>query len=614
MGSKILNLKTETLVKPNKFLFVVDVSGSMTYNLPKVREELLEIILDLPDDSMVSLAYFSSENGQNGFILLNERKKSFTRKKLEETLDSLQSLGMTCYGEVLSTIANSGMSLGEDTIMVFFTDGMRVVSNPQKDDAMTREACKKLKCQSIWVGVGDYVNTEFLNELAMLSSGVQVSVDSITEALNEISLFVKQKKSVFKVETDSFGAEIINNKPCLIPNKGGFVYPSNQEFILVDDKDISENLPLEVWALVQTGNKNLACERLIKNSKLGLARHLRNTLTHKQAVEVTEKIVRNELEDKTPVCDLSLLDCLAQLKGKLKLDKIAYKRIGRKSVSVNGLKFIPDDDEVEFSGLVFNKDRMNVSISFSNKGTVDISKAEGVENFEGDLNQKVSVFRTYTIIQDGVLNIKSLTFNTKDFVCNSLTPRKYNGDGTVTVFLDEMPLVSANEIIFDLEKFKALIKQETEHEAGIKYFKNAIRDSKTTEVTNTDTFLESLGIKNGMFSPKTVQEKIQDYYEVELFSVDVNGVDASAKFDLAVEAKKRAKNGVYEIWDKLQENYPPDNSLVDFFAFQAKSLTTDLLRIRSEIAKMKISARVLGIKIVSDEDIIVKETTKRIPF
>lgn len=39
-----------------------------------------------------------------------------------------------------------------------------------------------------------------------------------------------------------------------------------------------------------------------------------------------------------------------------------------------------------------------------------------------------------------------------------------------------------------------------------------------------------------------------------------------------------------------------------------------LLKIRSEIAKMKISVRVLGIKILSDEDIVVKETTKRIPF
>lgn len=614
MGSKILNLKAEALVKPNKFLFVVDVSGSMTYNLPKVRDELLEIMLDLPDDSAVSLAYFSSEGGQNGFILLNERKASFKRKKLEETLDSLQSLGMTCYGEVLTLISNSGMSLGEDTVMVFFTDGMRVVSNPQKDDAMTREACKKLKCQSIWVGVGDYVNTDFLNELAILSSGTQVSVDNITEALTEISLFVKQKKQVRKFKTEYFGAEIVDNKAYLIPNKNGFIYPSNQEFILIDNEDTSENLPLEVWALVQTGNKALACERLQNSKKLGLVRHLRNTLTHKQAVEVSEKILKNELEDKTPVCDLSLLDSLTQIKGKLKLDKISYKRIGRKAVSLDELKFIPDNNEVDFSGLVFNKDRMNISMSVLNKGTVDISKAAGAESFKGDLSQKVSIFRTYTLIQDGVLNIKALTFNVEGFDCNPSTPRKYNGDGTVTVFLDEMPLVSSKDISFDLEKFKILIQEELNHEAAIKYFKNAIKDSKPVESVKTDLFLENLGIKNGMFSPKTVQEKIQDYYEVELFSVDVKGVDPTVKFDLNVDSKKRAKNGIYEIWDKLQENYPPDDSLADFFAFQAKSLTTDLLKIRSEIAKMKISVRVLGIKILSDEDIVVKETTKRIPF
>jgi len=168
-------------------IYVVDVSGSMYYDLPLIRKQLKNRLSNIMNDGdTISIIWFSGDN-QSGVLKEEVEIKSLkTLTDLHDAIDKwLKPIGLTAFrrplelvGELIDRVKvnrpNSTYSL------LFLTDGYN--NNCRWQDVVSE--LKKLETKvtsSTFVEFGYYADTQKLTEMASILGGEKISCNGFED-------------------------------------------------------------------------------------------------------------------------------------------------------------------------------------------------------------------------------------------------------------------------------------------------------------------------------------------------------------------------------------------------------------------------------------------------
>jgi hypothetical protein len=278
------------------------------------------------------------------------------------------------------------------------------------------------------------------------------------------------------------------------------------------------------------------------------------------------------LPDPNAFCLLDALECLMdddKAKFYPRHPAFYYKRIGVPSVPAEGYpKFeYGDDPACPFSELVWNEDRLNLSVRATLLGAISLS--DGWQPLGLPNPYPCVVFRNYTLIKDGVLNVTSMPISMssvtwdilnrnnmiKGFLRSDGSYEPGNWTSTDTIWLVDfsaVPLinlrvaseeVTAEDICMDsisIYRAGALVKV-------LKYWRDQLdpnKEVKTDEALTfeQETFLAKLGVRRGVFSPPVVKGESTDKYLAKEFKISGKGFSSLPKVDDVIKKIEDGKD------------------------------------------------------------------------
>jgi Mg-chelatase subunit ChlD len=188
------------VAKQTNHIFVVDVSGSMSWELQKIRTQLKNKLSNImKDGDTISIVWFSGSRDAGILKEEVEVKSLKTLSDLNDAIDRwLKPVGMTAFlkplhlvkeivGRVKKNRPNGVFS------MIFLTDGYN-------NDCPWSEVTKALKDlqsdidSSTFVEYGYYADTQKLTEMASILGGEKISCDGFDDY--EVMFDAKMQKSV----------------------------------------------------------------------------------------------------------------------------------------------------------------------------------------------------------------------------------------------------------------------------------------------------------------------------------------------------------------------------------------------------------------------------------
>jgi hypothetical protein len=214
------------------------------------------------------------------------------------------------------------------------------------------------------------------------------------------------------------------------------------------------------------------------------------------------------------------------------------------------LKFEPDPAPTGYpvSSLTFNEDRPNVSFLIRKPGTVDLSERLSDTLFTVPDTFNTQVFRNYTVIKDGLVNIDQLPVNlTKESYAalreklgaklDQVFQVDYYSEGAVgaigTLNLRELPVIN-RKMVRDVsaKDFFGLQYQLLAAQAEQKVYNGYIKELAPKERSEgikglygeqAAQWLKEQGITDGGFAPKSVQAESTDFYMGKELKVSLKG-------------------------------------------------------------------------------------------
>lgn len=171
--------KEEQPVKKVHHLFIIDCSGSMYYELPRIRTDLYNKISTImkPDDS-ITIIWFSSR-GEYGVVVEDFKMKSKTMEQLRNVIEKqLHPRGLTAFRDPLlesKKIISRVTASNKDMVhsLFFLTDGHDNQST-ERDILSAINDLKPTLVSAAIVEYGYYCNRKLLSEMSMEVGGVHV--------------------------------------------------------------------------------------------------------------------------------------------------------------------------------------------------------------------------------------------------------------------------------------------------------------------------------------------------------------------------------------------------------------------------------------------------------
>lgn len=204
--------------------------------------------------------------------------------------------------------------------------------------------------------------------------------------------------------------------------------------------------------------------------------------------------------------------------------------------------------------LVFNESRPNVSLQITKHGVIDLPEDKVVE-FNLPKSFPTHIYRNFTIIKDGILNVKILpvsldveTFN--KFVSNGVLSGEYKANEIYFISLREIPLINRKMVgeVFAKEFFTSHLElQEMKAKQKVfKFYKEEISPKKQVKITETygesaAEWLSSIGIKDYGFAPKVTKEKSGDFYYSKELDVKFAGLSSLPAVNAVVKKMNEGK-------------------------------------------------------------------------
>lgn len=236
---------------PTHHILILDRSGSMSWTINPLIDNVLERVRSFKADDSVTVGYFSGE-GEFRFVVKGFRIGGvYDLDAFSKVMDNLRStLSTTCFSEILGDLKQVLTELGplsDRFALTLFTDGCPVVRDLKKEERAifnAIEAVSKNLTQVLLIGYGGYYNKALMTGMAGAFGGSLVHAGDIptfavqyeeftkTETEERVVIPIKQELlcspvslhgrqvSVHTIEDDDEG------RPCIkvAPNKKGRTY------------------------------------------------------------------------------------------------------------------------------------------------------------------------------------------------------------------------------------------------------------------------------------------------------------------------------------------------------------------------------------------------------
>lgn len=652
--------KTSTPINtdvPTDHIVVIDCSGSMHYELPKIRQQLKnKLAMMLKENDTVSVIWFSSK-GQFGIVVeAVPLRTAVDLSGIHRAIDSfLKPISLTGFVEpleeterLIGRLSKPGRAIN----FFFMSDGHDNQWSKEKILQAT-EKLQSLVSSAAVVEYGYYCNHPLMVQMAERLGANQILAERFDqyEPIFETAITKRiagTRKIEVELETPALHgfayalhegevlAFSVDGRKVLVPEGltslywfseipytapcPGFAGEPPPRWPLFEDATvdhINEPSLSELRAALYAGLVPLS-QRMLSNDifkilkGLGDVRLIRqytncfgkqayvefqNTVTE-AAFDQTKRLVDGYNPNEVPADDAyTILDLLYELSsddGNLfypNHSSFDYERIGRKAVQANtslnnadqkrladiaqqlaktrnhkevlrlqqelseiagtkesGVKFTPDNpnDGYPVSSLVTNEDRPNISAQVRIPGTVDLSDvlAEATDIDTSDVPAKfpTHIYRNYTIIRDGIRNVKILPVSITEKTHNVLAKHGILGDSdwqenfVYEIDLAKLPLINRKmvRLVAAEDLFRRqydLLKGKAAQKVFNYYYSENFPSAATKGITDTygaevAAWLANLGIKDYGFSPKTeLVEATESYYGKEL-SVSIKGLSS----------------------------------------------------------------------------------------
>ena len=461
-GEVVTEVKKVTTSPKVHHIQILDRSGSMAGHIHQLISQVQKTLDLMGGQDLVSIVWFSSP-GQYRTLVKGAKKSP----ELVKMLDSLRStLGTTCFSDPMKEVKQIVEELSPlcpDISITLFTDGQAVTSwSPEEEENRTLDLVKSFKDKVIsvnTVGYSNFYRQDFLKSLSSLSEfGVFTHSSNIEDYYqifrNNFERIVEGKIENVHIEYPlDIDGIYLNRKftkmeklemwmSRLDKNKNQFFLVGKGDFTFIyNDKEIfSKDLKEEVadptvknflysyaYGLYYTNKRReslevLAClrDKALLDSHMSAFTFdecaMHQALLEKAVLNTGNRIIEgvakaNYLPPKDAFCVMDLMQMLAKSKAfYLPFHKEAeeYERIGKKTTDTHDM-FVWGSDPVlaEFSDMVWNKDKVNLSVRICVPGTVKLNPKEAREV---GLPETVDsqIFRNHTFIKDGSLNIKKV--------------------------------------------------------------------------------------------------------------------------------------------------------------------------------------------------------------
>lgn len=509
--------------EPTIQYWIFDRSGSRYGSINEDIQVAKEFVNTLQEGSEVVLAWFSSQ-GQYGL------SQPFTLKKqlgaVVISLDSMNStIGCTCFDEVLEEVYNyhTKNQIGKKGAMMFFTDGDVNDGKPISASIDILKKWKEVSNINLFVGYG-YLNRTNMSKMAEAcngsfiqlqnNKGLKSILEQFVSSVDDINPKVKVEleypselvisisgNNVFEYQPENLKIDYSPSKT----NKNCIYYLTNSK-----PKTSKEITTLKEWqekglrslALVysQKNKSNISLELLAASRDKFLVDKMDLAISPDEMGKV-EELIKNSIFDKSkrflkgkcsenylPADDAySILDFMTDLANEenaklhLKDDRFEYNKIGASQKQIDGSKFESTSDVVGINDIVFNQERLNISINTYCNGVVSLNPEEFSTGFtKADLKKHslgnsypVVQFRTYTIVADG----------------------KYS---TWTLVLSGL----SKELVQKLEKAEVI----KEYEVGTRDYERIVVDVSSLPMGN-----KKLLSKNGISAKKLAKLNLEQY-------------------------------------------------------------------------------------------------------
>ncbi len=205
---------------PTNHVVVIDCSGSMSYELPKIREQLKRKLPKLlREKDTISVVWFSGR-GQFGTLLEAEPVATLTDlKDVENAIDRwLRPTGMTGFKEPLEEIPNlvarvSKKTPGSVFSLFFMSDGC---DNqwPRQDVLKAVEKAGSSVASAIFVEYGYYADRPLLTQMAEKSGGALIFAEDFDRYVPAFEAAIQKRQSGAKRVEAKIPGDVI----------GGFAY------------------------------------------------------------------------------------------------------------------------------------------------------------------------------------------------------------------------------------------------------------------------------------------------------------------------------------------------------------------------------------------------------
>lgn len=664
-------------------ILIFDRSGSMWGEITNLIENAKLALKKISSEDFVSILWFSGA-GQFKTLIKGAKNNS----DLEKLLDSLKStVGCTCFSEVLgeaNAIIEDLKLICPNVEVTMFTDGETVTSwGTSEERTRIMKQLDKMKDSILafnTIGYGRY-NKELLLEMSKKSQyGVMTHSSRIEDFLNifENNYKMIQELGGSPLKIYAKGAEILylTSRSASLTHEEIMVKTSdkkkNHVFVILAPETDSLLIDGHLYSIKAIDQKilganevsfliGLAYQRLYNNDKKSALHIMVKSLTLKyyadaiinaftydeiapviDALKVATFSPKDRILDQCNVdyipapdafCIMDLFKLLAKYNAKYIPSK-NYERIGLKTTDNMNL-FKADKDfpaRGSFEDLVFNKEKLNVSIQFLQKGSVNLLPADaekvGLPNAIGEVCQ----FRNHTIIKDGDINIKNLQVEFFDADCakvfSNVVASKYTGSGlieflnpfTCSIYIPKLPII--NELYAergqDLDYIMSMVERENELQYIQKYIKYHIEKVKELHpeavaigamkdyTPEQIEVLKKHGISDKLaynaVSKETTKKEDADSYIVKTLEFQFKGFTSIPKVEDAINIGDKKQTPpiarMIEAMDTTKKNIPAfktfDASNMKTFAEALKYTKCELVERRAELSAIKMAMVITG--------------------
>lgn len=665
--------KKETL----NHIWIYDRSGSMYNLLSDLANDLIERAQTIPPGDTITLGWFSSEGDfrfmLKGFKISEERDY----KAVTDIINANKTtLGCTCFSDILldtENVINDLAAISPNFALCFFTDGYPVVSNYKKELANIQKAISNIEASLssvMLVGYGDYYNKELMSDMAERFGGMlvhsrdlkafNVSMDSFLVDARErdlkqiIDLACPSSLGViFSVNGSSINLYQPNDSHQIrySPTKGSdnriYILTENflkesTEVVFTDDTVKGNNDQVEPFVkaayaasviLTQKTKTDAALDVLAALGDKAFINEVNNAFTNAEygkaeasiqsAITSAEERFKQGRDTKyLPAADAF---CLLDLLELLMADENAYfypyhedfnyKRIGIPTKNKEGYpKFVAEGViKCPLEGLTWNSTKLNLSIRAKINGTVELKEGYQEHGFEPIF--KTWIYRNYSLVRDGFLNILALPVSISATSFSKLQQEGViaagekwsNEDQVYTLKLDAIPIMNRSIAQGKTSATDICRKsyQELELEAKIKvlnFLKNELdpegtKLQKTVYTPEQEAFLETNGIGRNGYAPPVEKQEATDKYFAKEFEIKIAKHSSLPKVD---EIRTKMKDGKpinppgmlikkgLELYQDNAANLPEAEQL-KWLDETVVKLKIELIKIRNDMQKTKFA-------------------------